>query len=208
MGNKKRNIVVLFFVCFVILCFPTVAKSGSTHCFGKCGVVDTGQTTVEVSGDDASYNPQGTQMSYTVSADSTTVTDNRTSLMWKRCSQGQDVDPSYGCTSTTTATQITWVNAITSCKDDRTAGYIDWRLPNVKELFTLVEFHAYGTTAPLGAPYINQTVFPNTVSNYYWTGTTYVPSTDVAMLVGFQYGPVDVILKTGSGYVRCVRGGP
>ena len=82
------------------------------------------------------------------------------------------------------------------------AGYTDWRLPNVRELMSIVD---YGAAA---APRINTTAFPGAVSDYYWTSTTYVPTTTNAWYVYFNSGSVYYNLKTTSSYVRCVRAGP
>lgn len=82
------------------------------------------------------------------------------------------------------------------------ANYTDWRLPNVRELMSIVD---YGAAA---APRINTTAFPDTVSGVYWTSTTYVPGTTLAWIVNFNNGGVNTNGKTTTTYVRCVRGGP
>lgn len=177
-------------------------KSGVTI-FGIAGtltsgaVPDTGQITSYTTtfGEDHDYQPAGTQLSYTINADNT-ITDNRTGLMWRRCSQGMTDD----ATCTGTAGTYTREGALASCEGE-TADYTDWRLPNAKELFSLVKFEG-------AAPFIDQTIFPATVSNYYWTGTTYVPNTSYAMSVDVSGGLVSASVKTGSNYVRCVRAGP
>ncbi len=158
---------------------------------------DTGQTTVYTASDDASYNPANTQLSYTDNADFT-ITDNRTGLMWKKCSEGQNNDS----TCSGTAGTYTWANAITQCEGlTAPGGYTDWRLPNMKELFSIIKYE--GT-----APFIDQTNFPATVNSTYWTSTTYVPSTTYAMIVTFSNGYVNGNFKTVNDYVRCVRAGP
>lgn len=59
-------------------------------------------------------------------------------------------------------------------------GATDWRLPTGKELQSLVH---YGASA---APTIDGTWFPNTVSGYYWSGTSYAPSASNAWNVIVQ----------------------
>jgi len=104
-----------------------------------------------------------------------------------------------GCNNGATAA---WEAAGKYCQDLTFATYTDWRLPNAKELFTLVKFEG-------SAPFIDQTTFPATVSSDYWTSTTYVPNTDLAMTVDFRSGVVDHrASKTVNYYVRCVRAGP
>ena len=170
---------------------------GFTGTYAGYAVPDTGQTTSYTAtfGEDHDYQPAATQMSYTVNADNT-VTDNITGLMWRRCSQGTDDN----ATCTGTAATYTWENALGACEGE-TTDYADWRLPNVKELFSIVKFEG-------SVPFIDQTTFPATAFNYYWTGTTYVPSTTGAMVVYFGDGYVGYCNKASSYYVRCVRAGP
>jgi hypothetical protein len=115
------------------------------------------------------------------------VTDNATGLMW--VSNGT----STGCYSGGTRT---WAQAISFAEGLTFAGYSDWRLPNIRELQSIVD---YGRTNPP----INPTYFPNTAS-YYWSSTTSTYSTDVAWLGG----GFTVSLEKGymNGYVRPVRG--
>ena len=177
-------------------------KTGVTI-FGKAGTYagsgyalpDTGQTTSYDIGDDADYNPAATQLSYTVNADNT-ITDNKTGLMWRRCSQGMNDD----ATCTGTAATYTWTLALAQCEAE-TTDYSDWRLPNMKELFSIIKFEG-------AAPFIDQTTFPATVSSYYWSSTTYVPNATYAMDVHFNDGSVLLDLKPNYDYVRCVRAGP
>ena len=178
-GNIKKDVVIF----------------GKTGTYLRC-VPDTGQPTpgyTDTTGEDCDYNPSATQMSYTDNGN--TVTDNLTGLMWV------ENGTSSGCYDGNTRT---WEQAIAFCENLVYSGYSDWRLPNVKELFSIVEYHVAGT----GAPYINQTRFLNTVSSYYWTSTTYVPNTDYAMSVRFSTGIVDYDYKTNGYYVRPVRAGP
>ncbi len=169
-------------------------KSGVTI-FGKTGTIalpDTGQVTSYATTfpDDADYNPAATQPSYTLTDSNATVTDNRTGLIWVRDGTGA------GCNN---GTGLAWEAAGKFCEDLDFGGHTDWRLPNAKELFSIVKFEG-------GAPFIDAT-FTNTGSNYYWTSTTYM-STTYAMPVHFGTGNVRNDAKTTTNYVRPVRGGP
>lgn len=172
--------------------------------FGKTGTYmglvyalpDTGQpgSYTGTYGEDHDYQPAASQPSYTVNADNT-VTDNRTGLMWRRCSQGKNDD----ATCTGTSGSYTWEDAISQCENE-TADYSDWRLPNYKELLSIV---SYGAMSPA----INGT-FPATTSTAYWTSTSYAGDGTTAWYVDFNMGGGDPSAKTTPQYVRCVRAGP
>ncbi len=78
-----------------------------------------------------------------------TVTDMRTGLMWKQCLEGQTgADCSGG-----SATGMNWVTALNHARSHSFAGYSDWRLPNIKELESLVDYRCQ--------PKVNGDVFKN-----------------------------------------------
>jgi len=56
-------------------------------------------------------------------------------------------------------------------------------------------------------PAIDTTAFPNTVSDWYWTSTTYAPALAGAWVVGFITGFTDSGDKAGTNLVRLVRSG-
>lgn len=70
-----------------------------------------------------------------------------------------------------------------------------WRLPNILELDSIRDM------AKGSAPY---SLLPAIVSSYYWSSSE--GSTTVAWLLGFNFGYIVSDTKTGSYYVRCVRG--
>ena len=98
--------------------------------------------------------------------DDGTVSDPVTGLMWRRCTHGQVYD--HGTSSCTgTITNLNWQSALQAAEASSFADHNDWRMPNVKELASLIEFACE-------APAINLTVFPNSPSGGspdYWTST-------------------------------------
>jgi len=122
---------------------------------------------------------------YSVNGDGT-VTDNVTGLMW----QQEDDD-----------TTRTWEQAITYCEnlDIPPTSYMDWRLPNIKELRSIVDISRTG-------PAIDTSVFPNTSSSY-WSSTAFDYNPDAAWMWASGYGWVSGNYKENTSYVRCVRGG-
>jgi len=111
------------------------------------------------------------------------VTDSVTGLVW------QDNE----------TVEKTWVEAISYCEALTLGGNDDWRLPNKKELLSIVDYNTYN-------PAISS-VFQNTTSNDYWSSTTYASGTSPAWLVHFYAGYTDYGPKSNYYYVRCVRAG-
>jgi hypothetical protein len=124
-----------------------------------------------------------------------TVTDRATGLIWKQCAEGL----SGADCLTGGATTFTWQAALQRAADADFAGSSLWRLPNKKELASLVEQRCY-------APAINSNFFPNTPSSWFWSSSPFAGYADRAWSVSFDYGYVSDS-KDNAAYVRLVRGG-
>jgi hypothetical protein len=128
-----------------------------------------------------------------------TVTHTKTGLMWKQCTEGL---AGAGCVGTTTI--YTWQNAMnqaTAANIATFAGFSDWRLPNQKELLSIVEQQC-------DVPSVNATIFPATVSGgFYWSSSTYAVNGALAMGVTFNHGAGGTSSKISTQFVRLVRGG-
>jgi hypothetical protein len=89
----------------------------------------------------------------TVDSTNKVVTDSKTGLMWKQCLEG-DPDCSGGATSDNTFSDA--VSAVNAANAEKFAGYENWRLPNIKELQSIVEEQcadpAFDLTAFPGTP--------------------------------------------------------
>jgi len=112
-----------------------------------------------------------------------TVTDNTTGLMW----QQKDDDVTR-----------TWTEALHYCNTLSLSEHNDWRLPNVKELGSLVDTRIY-------LPAIDKIYFPET-NVAYWSSTSLLHKLGWAWYVSFNAGWV-VGSDPGAPnkYVRCVR---
>ncbi|MCI5218762.1 MAG: DUF1566 domain-containing protein [Candidatus Electrothrix sp. LOE2] len=130
-----------------------------------------------------------------------TVTDTKTGLMWKQCSEGQTF--SIGSCNGSAST-FTWQAALqqpgTVNDAGGFAGHTDWRLPNIKELRSIVEEQC-------SSPAINATRFPNTPSSYVWSGSPYAGNSVYAWYVSFDYGYSNYDFRVDNYAVRLVRGG-
>lgn len=117
-----------------------------------------------------------------------TVTDTSTGLMWQQLEGGPQ----------------SWNAALSYCRELALGEYIDWRLPNINELQSLVDYEKGFSN---DAPAIDKNFFPNAAPTYYWTATTYIDSTDAAWKVNFNHGKNGWHDKASGYRVRAVRGG-
>jgi len=132
---------------------------------------------------------------YTYNTAGDEVTDSVTGLVWKRCAEGMSWS---GSTCTGTATLTDWLDARVQA-----SVQTGWRLPNLKELISLVETACYNQA-------INQAAFPLT-PNTTWSSTpvpVYIPSPYNYVFVGdFLIGGSDFANQiSGNSWVRLVRG--
>lgn len=129
-----------------------------------------------------------------------TVSDQQTGLMWKRCSEGQN---GTDC-STGSAQTFNWQAALQQAQTVNSNGgfadYNDWRLPNIKELRSIVEIQCID-------PAINLGVFINTPSVVFWSSSTYADGSYEAWVFNFSYAHDSSDNKYYNRYVRLVRSG-
>jgi hypothetical protein len=94
-----------------------------------------------------------------------TVTDQATGLMWQQADDGNTYN---------------WKDALAYASSSELSGYSDWRLPNTKELESIVDYDK--TTFPA----IDETYFSCTSDDsWYWTSTTHGDSKYTACYVAF-----------------------
>ncbi len=127
-----------------------------------------------------------------------TVEDTRTGLMWKQCSEGAtglactSAIPSAFTNPTDVTKRLTDVNAASATLG---LGYSDWRIPNVKELASLVDRCAKNDNNNIT---IDNIIFPNTKAGSYISGTY-----DVADSSNLTLWFVDFIQHGGKLRVFC-----
>ena len=127
-----------------------------------------------------------------------TVTDTVTGLMWMQCSLGQGYDYDAGNCSSSAATRgYSWPAALEAAEAHSLADHTDWRLPNIRELASLV--------ARDGAdPAINNAVF-SAISANYWSASLSAADSTQAWLVHFASGADVAADHRDSNHVRLVR---
>jgi hypothetical protein len=130
-----------------------------------------------------------------------TVTDNLTGLIWLKVAN-------YNSTTSTTGTAardaaLTFCNALHTGQcgltDDSKAN--DWRLPNLRELQSLIDYANARPALPTGHP------FTGVQSGFYWSSTSAAANTGSAWGVSLDDGGVYLDTKTLAYYVWPVRGG-
>ena len=208
-------------VALLLVCSAAVAQDAAY----TYTVVDTGQ---DVAYDDnrAITSPAvgeaffGQDAHYTTNAPSYedngdgTVTDLNTGLMWQKM---PDFD-----------NELAWADAVGYAEGLTLGGYDDWRVPTIKELYSLIQFiGGSGPTAAESTPYIDTDYFDfeypdedsgeRVIDVQYWSSTKYVGETmngnATAFSVNFADGRIKgyPTLKGPGGKpkkcsVRCVRG--
>jgi hypothetical protein len=129
---------------------------------------------------------------FVVSNDGLTVTDTITGLVWQRDSSGARA----GCTN---SPGCTLAEAKAYCAGLTLGGLTGWRLPGRFELLTIVDFTKL-------APAIDQTAFPSTTLDWFWTSSPYAGSSDgSAWFVRFSIGDSGGLTVGANSGVRCVR---
>jgi hypothetical protein len=154
----------------------------------------------------------GATLSYTDNGDGT-ITDLRTGLMWEKKSDDgglHDKDNSYYWSGN--GDQETIWDWLADVNAEGFAGYHDWRLPNVRELLSLVNFQF--TPLAISAAFNNNCVPGATVLtgsctfiHNYWSSSTAAESPSAAWYVSFNHGTVSRDSKSFNFRVRAVRGG-
>ena len=188
-----------------------IVDTGQLHVFGDAGqLLKAPKAGERYFGQDAHY--RGLQPKYRDNGDGT-VTDVNTGLMWQKT---PDLDK-----------KATFVQAVAGAKTFRLGGHDDWRLPTLKELYSLIDFNGcVHTRTPV--PYIDTKFFAfqfgdeskgeRQIDAQYWSSTQYVGLTMWGNATVFGVNFADGRIKgyprdrsrrgTPTQFVRYVRGNP
>ncbi|WP_158583960.1 Lcl C-terminal domain-containing protein [Salinibius halmophilus] len=127
-----------------------------------------------------------------------TVTDSTTGLMWQACSEGQ----SFADGSCSGQAQAhTWKSALEVAQSSAFAGFSDWRLPNIKELESIVEQACVN-------PAVNSQVIRSAEARDYWSSTPDVLNADQVLALEYYFGELRSVKKQPGDteiFVRLVR---
>ena len=182
-GNVKKNVAIF----------------GVTGTYSGGGrVPKTGQTNSFRLGDDGWWSTNDVGMAwpdprFTVQANTNLVVDNLTGLMWVRAPHSLPGN----------ANSMNWNQAIDFCWDLNFAGYTDWRLPNILELMSPLDFSRRVSPwiLPLGHPFVGLK------SGVYYSSTSDNEFAGHSKAITGWLGGVGVRENTQPGFVWPVRGG-
>ncbi|MBD3405342.1 MAG: DUF1566 domain-containing protein [Candidatus Lokiarchaeota archaeon] len=119
----------------------TVMDTGQTNCYNNLQEITFPSEDDEFFGQDAQY--QTVVMDYQDNGDGT-VTDLNTKLMWQKSVEEK----------------VVFDDALSNAETFDLAGYTDWRLPTIKELYSLIDFNGKtGMSVEDSTPYINTDYF-------------------------------------------------
>lgn len=132
-----------------------IVGTGQTNSYNNSGIITLPSTNQSFFGQNS--NHPGITPSYTNNGDGT-ITDNITGLMWEKSTdKNGDGTINYYDKSTYAAS----LSGATTC---RTGGYTDWRLPTIKEQYSLIMYYGAeanptATTQGNAVPFINTNYF-------------------------------------------------
>jgi hypothetical protein len=121
---KRILLLIFIFLTATTLSYSQtypIIDTGVSDFYNNNAIISAPTTGQSFYGQDAHYN--GNQPSYTNNGDGT-ITDNTTGLMWE-----QDM-----------GTKISYDAAFTKATNSTLGGYTDWRVPTIKELYSLALF--------------------------------------------------------------------
>lgn len=115
--------------------------------------------------------------------------DRATGLMWAAD------DNQAGCNN---KNKLDFDDALAYAHNLDFAGFTDWRIPNILELISIINF---GVPDP--STYTD--VFPSNPADEYLSSTTYIMSSSYMRTVHYYDGDINIKQKSDTYLIRCVR---
>ena len=163
-------------------------------------VPKTGQTLTYAPGDDGALQKGVAWPTprFTDNNNNGTVTDNLTGLIWMKNAKAFGGKKNWAEALSAAATLANGIGGLT---DGSQPG--DWRLPNLRELQSLLDYGRFHPPLPENYPFAEVQMY------FYWTSTTYAGDNTMAYDVAIGYdGHAEGFDKANpDDYVWCVRGG-
>jgi len=187
-----------------LVCAAGAVSTGQMTCYDAVGTVidctDTGQDGEVQAGQPRTFTNNGDG----------TITDDGSGLMWEAKCDGPNCDPLHD-----KDTSYTWDEAFTlhvaTLNSESFAGYTDWRVPNITELHSLVNYEMVSPSAydafNTCATNCDVTSCSCTVSSDYWSSTSLSSFPNNAWVVNLSNGAMFFGAKSTVRFVRAVRGG-
>jgi hypothetical protein len=132
---------------------------------------------------------------FVISNDGHEVTDNSTGLTWQRCVVGMQWN---GSTCAGFPRGYMYSESLQLAESIRVESGVNWRLPNIKELSSIVDTRNIGVT-------IDESVFPNSPHDQYWSSSPFSNDAFFAWMVSFFQGSVYYSYTEDLGMVRLVK---
>ncbi len=134
-----------------------LVDSGQTNCYNTNAVSAAPAPGAAFAGQDAQY--VGAPMNYALGTNGLTVQDNTTGLTWTR---SPDLNRDGTINATDKLTHASAIAYAASLNSQNFGGFSDWRLPSIKELYSLMNFSGIDMSGPNPAtfrPFIDTNFF-------------------------------------------------
>ncbi len=150
-NNVQSGCYLLIMIVIILIATPLMAvdypivDTGQQDCFDNSQGINPPELGAAFYGQDAQFNDNQLQPAYVAWRDGT-VEDLNSGLTWVRA-RGE---------------KMTWADAVSGAEECNVGGHDDWRMPTIKELYSLIDFRGYINPEGNGddtVPYIDTEFF-------------------------------------------------